>query len=53
MEASKCIVIINGQNILCKIIWRRGSRFEIIETDDERYIGTIVDASDVIKCNTS
>lgn len=53
MKASECIAVINGESISCKIMWRRGSKFEIVECEDRKYVGLIIDASDILRCNTT
>ena len=45
------VVSINRVVIKAKIIHKRGGKFKILDDNrGGRYIGTIVDASDVIRC---
>jgi hypothetical protein len=45
------VLSIDGLRIEAKIIHKRGGKFEILEDNCEgKYIGIIVDASDVVHC---
>ncbi len=47
---SECIVLIDGKELIAKIIWKGGSKFKIVKCKDDNYVGTIIDASDVLRC---
>ena len=47
---SWCLVHIDGQQIRVKIVHAGRGRFRIVEDDGGRYVGRLVDASDVIHC---
>lgn len=47
---SECIMLIEGKKIVGKIVWKGGSKFEIVECEDNNYVGTMIDASDVLRC---
>jgi hypothetical protein len=54
MNASWCLLSIEGQQIKASIRHRGRGKFEIIEdADSGRYVGKIIDASDVLSCNIS
>jgi len=54
MNGSWCLVSIEGQEIRASIRHRGRGKFEIIEdADSGKYIGKIIDASDVLRCNIS
>ena len=53
VESRSCwsVLAIDRLRIKAKIIHKRGGKFEILEDNCEgKYIGIIVDASDVIRC---
>lgn len=50
MTESWCIVYVDGQQIKANIVHKGNGKFEIVEANDDRYVGKIVDASEVNNC---
>ncbi len=50
MTESWCIVSVDGQQIKANIVHKGNGKFEIIEAEDDRHVGKIVDASEVNNC---
>jgi len=51
-DSSWCNLLINGLNVRAKVKHLHAGKFRIIEDmDDGKYVGTVVDASDIFHCN--
>ena len=51
-DSSWCNLFINGSNVRAKVKHLHGGKFRIIEDkDDGKYVGTVVDASDIFHWN--
>ncbi|MFQ5941475.1 MAG: hypothetical protein ACE5KA_07260 [Nitrososphaerales archaeon] len=53
MIDSWCTVFIDGQQIRAKIVHKHTGKFQIVEAKDDRFVGKIVDASEVGSCKMS
>ena len=45
-----CLISIDGREIKAKIIHMGRGKFKILDDKDSKYVGKIVDASDVVHC---
>jgi hypothetical protein len=51
-DSSWCNLLINGSNVRAKVKHLHAGKFRIIEDKvDGKYVGTVVDASDIFHCN--
>ena len=51
-DSSWCKLLINGSNVRAKVKHVGSGKYRIIEDkDDGKYVGTVVDASDIFHCN--
>jgi hypothetical protein len=51
-DSSWCNLLINGSNVRAKIKHVGSGKYRIIEDkNDGKYVGTVVDASDIFHCN--
>jgi hypothetical protein len=51
-DSSWCNLLINGSNVRAKVKHLGAGKYRIIEDkDDGKYVGTVVDASDIFHCN--
>ena len=51
-DSSWCNLLINGSNVRAKVIHLHAGKFRIIEDKvDGKYVGMVVDASDIFHCN--
>jgi hypothetical protein len=51
-SSSWCTLLINGSKVRAKVKHVGSGKYRIVEDkDDGKYIGTVVDASDIFHCN--
>ncbi|MFQ5941682.1 MAG: hypothetical protein ACE5KA_08310 [Nitrososphaerales archaeon] len=50
MKGSWCVVSIDGKQTKVKILHKHNGKFEIVETEDGKHIGKVIDASEVDNC---
>jgi len=51
-DSSWCNLLINGSNVRAKVKHVGSGKYKIVEDkDDGKYIGKVVDASDIFHCN--
>lgn len=51
-DSSWCNLLISGSNVRAKVKHVGSGKYRIIEDkDDGKYVGTVVDASDIFHCN--
>ena len=50
-EEARCIIILNGKKVTASVVWKGGSKFKIVRCEEDNgCVGSIVDASDILKC---
>jgi hypothetical protein len=50
MKDSWCHVSVDGKTTKAKILHKGRGKFEIVETQDGKYVGKLIDASEVYNC---
>jgi hypothetical protein len=51
-DSSWCNLLINGSNVRAKVKHVGSGKYRIIEDNgDGKYVGKVVDASDILHCN--